>query len=145
MFNYNLNPLSLTLAGLASLFFALVLSYFLHLRYDRQFGWGFMLIGMFSLGPPAVSVLGLTIYLIVESGLELIDILLMLSALLACCCWTLWRLRSRLLSKIFKPLSPEALKAMAERYAEEEKAREAEVAEKTKDQPSDNAAAESHG
>lgn len=135
MFNFTWNPLSLTLAGLASLFFAFVLSYLLHLRYDKQFGWSFLLIGLLSIGPPVVCVLGVVLYLILESGLDLIDRALLLGALIASCSWTLWRLKKRMLSKIFKPLTREQMKAMAERYAAEEAERLALKAAETEEDP----------
>lgn len=108
MFTYTWNPLSLSLALLVSGLFALKVSHLLHLRYDRQFGAGFLLTGLVALAPPALASIGVSVYLIAESGLSLLDRSLMLSLLLVCLLWVLWRLKHRLLKKIFAKQSPQS-------------------------------------
>ncbi|MEZ0372162.1 MAG: hypothetical protein ACAI44_23990, partial [Candidatus Sericytochromatia bacterium] len=69
MISFYWNPSSLALAALASLLFAIYLSRLLHQRYASQFGWGFVLSGLVSLSLPAIAVIGVPVYLLLESGL----------------------------------------------------------------------------
>ncbi|MEZ0370052.1 MAG: hypothetical protein ACAI44_13275, partial [Candidatus Sericytochromatia bacterium] len=77
------------------------LSRLLHQRYASQFGWGFVLSGLVSLSLPAIAVIGVPVYLLLESGLALTDRLLMLAGFALCCLWTGWRLKHRLLNRVF--------------------------------------------
>ncbi len=113
------NPIHVLIAFTLALGLAYVLTYFLHLRYDRQFGKSFLFIGTVALLPLSIVLFGIPLFLLLAAGLAWYDQLMMLSLLALCLLWTFWRLKSLLLRKIFK--------------------------KKTKDPLQDNAVAESHG
>ncbi len=113
------NPIHALIAFALALGLAYLLTYFLHLRYDRQFGNGFLFTGTLALLPPSIVLLGIPTFLLLAAELAWYDQLMMFGLLALCLLWTFWRLKSLLLRKIFK--------------------------KKPKDQSQDNAAAESHG
>lgn len=91
----------LSIAALAALAFDLYCSRLLHLRYGEQFGAGFVWAGLVSFSLPSLVMIGVPAYLILASGLDWTDRLLMLAGLGLCCLWTGWRLRRRVLNRIF--------------------------------------------
>ncbi|PKL80268.1 MAG: hypothetical protein CVV27_00635 [Candidatus Melainabacteria bacterium HGW-Melainabacteria-1] len=101
MFTFQWSGVNLALAAGAALLCEFWITWLLHLRYDRQFGWSFIISGLVTFSLPAFSSIGVTVYLILESGMELLDQLLMLTALALCCLWSGWRLKQRLLGRIF--------------------------------------------
>lgn len=125
MFSLHWNPTHLILAALAALLFDLYCSWLLHLRYGRQFGPGFIGSGFLTFSLPALAIIGVPVFLILASGLEPGDQGLMLGAMALCCAWTGWRLRHRLLSKVFTSEDVLALqnRALQQREAEQEQAR----------------------
>lgn len=113
------NPLHALIAFALALTLAYALTYFLHLRYDRQFGKSFLFTGTLALLPPSLFIFGIPVFLILAADLTWYDQLMMLGLLALSLLWTFWRLKSLLLRKIFR--------------------------KKTKDQFQDNAAVELHG
>lgn len=114
MFSFSWHPPYLIAAILAALAFDLYCSRLLHARYGNQFK-GFVGAGLVTFSLPAVILIGVPVYLILASGLELGDRLMMLGAMLLCCLWAGWRLRHRLLSRIFTRQDVEDLKTRAVR------------------------------
>ena len=90
MFSFHWHLPYLAVAILAAGAFDFYCSRLLHARYGKQFGAGFVGAGLVSFSLPALLIIGVPVYLILASGLELSDRLMMLGAILLCCLWSGW-------------------------------------------------------
>jgi len=101
IFDIHWNATYLCLAAGVAFVCDFFLTWLLHLRYDRQFGWSFVASGLVAFSLPMLILVGLPVYLVLISALPLaakIAVLALLGLVLARLGSKLAR---RLLSKIF--------------------------------------------
>lgn len=108
MFKIYWDPTALALSVSATLGVAYYVTALLHRRYDRQFGWSFMLSGVIAFLLPLGTIIGLPVYAV--SGLLPVHWsvkLALLAVLSVPVLLVLMILKARLLSKIFPaPVKP---------------------------------------
>lgn len=102
MFDIHINAVSLALASLAAFLCDDFVTRLLHRRYDRQYGWTFVLSGWVTFSLPALSLIGVPVYLLLEMPLPWVlkafFLLAFTGVLFVLGGW----LQRRLLSRIFK-------------------------------------------
>lgn len=102
MFDIHIDATSLLIAGGVALFYDFCVSWLLHLRYDRQFGWSFVASGLVTFSLPSLLLVGLPHYLVLSAPLALPLKMAFLFAFQIVFLRLLMRLQARILSKIFK-------------------------------------------
>ncbi|MBF2053611.1 MAG: hypothetical protein IGS03_09130 [Candidatus Sericytochromatia bacterium] len=106
MFEIRWNATALVIAGTVAFAYDFFISWLLHLRYSRQFGWSFVASGLVSFSLPCVSLIGVPLYLILDAGFDVVikGVLLLFQAVLLLVVGYL--LKRKILSKIFPAKKP---------------------------------------
>lgn len=113
MFEIQWNATALVIAGAVAFAYDFLISWLLHLRYSRQFGWSFVASGLVSFSLPCVSLIGVPLYLILDAGFDPVikGVLLLFQAALLL--FVGYLLKRKILNKIFPAKKPPSDNAVA--------------------------------